>query len=93
MLRYYLKIALRNIRTNKKFSLINIAGFAFAISICLAISLFVVKEFSYDRYHKNADNIIRLINVKYNSSLIDYRAKDILTKNYSFNSYCSYESG
>ena len=83
MLRYYLKIALRNIRTNKKFSLINIAGFAFAISICLAISLFVVKEFSYDRYHKNADNIIRLINVKYNSSLIDYRAKDILTKNYS----------
>jgi putative ABC transport system permease protein len=82
MFRYYLKIAFRNIRTNRKFSIINIAGFAFAISICLAISLFLAKEYSYDRYHKNVDNIVRLINVKYNSSLIDYRVKEILTRNY-----------
>jgi putative ABC transport system permease protein len=82
MFRYYLKIAFRNIRTNKKFSIINIAGFAFAISICLAISLFLAKEYSFDRYHKNADQIVRLINTKYNSSLIDYRVKDILAKNY-----------
>ncbi len=65
------------------FSIINIAGFAFAISICLAISLFLVKEYSFDRYHKNADRIVRLINVKYNSSLVDYRIKDILVNNYS----------
>jgi putative ABC transport system permease protein len=65
------------------FSIINIAGFAFAISICLAIFLFLSKEYSFDRYHKNADNIIRLINTKFNSSLIDYRVKDILAKNYS----------
>jgi putative ABC transport system permease protein len=83
MLRYYLKIAFRNIRTNKKFSIINIVGFAFAISICLVISLFLAKEYSFDRYHKNADQIVRLINTKYNSSLVDYRVKDILSKNYS----------
>ena len=80
---YYLRIAIRNIRTNKKFSIINIAGFAFAISICLAISLFLIKEHSYDRYHRNADQIVRLIDTKDNSSLIDYRVKDILLKNYS----------
>jgi len=80
---YYLKIAIRNIRTNKKFSIINIAGFAFAISICLAISLFLAKEYSFDRFHENADHIVRLINTKFNSSLIDYRVKDILSKNYS----------
>jgi putative ABC transport system permease protein len=80
---YYLKIAVRNIRTNKKFSIINIAGFAFAISICIAISLFLIKEHSYDRYHRNADQIVRLIDTKDNSSLIDYRVKDILLKNYS----------
>jgi putative ABC transport system permease protein len=80
---YYLKIAVRNIRTNKKFSLINIAGFAFAISICMAISLFLIKEHSYDRYHRNAEQIVRLIDTKDNSSLIDYRVKDILLKNYS----------
>ena len=67
----------------KKFSIINIAGFAFAISICLAISLFLAKEYSFDRYHENADQIVRLINTKYNSSLIDYRVKDILSENYS----------
>jgi putative ABC transport system permease protein len=83
MLLYYLKIALRNIRTNKKFSIINIAGFAFAISICMAILLFLLKEYSYDSYHKNADQIVRLVNTKFNSSLIDYRVKDILLKNYT----------
>jgi putative ABC transport system permease protein len=83
MLIYYLKIALRNIRTNKKFSIINIAGFAFALSICLAILLFLLKEYSFDRYHKNGDQIVRLVNAGYNSSLVDYRVKDILQKNYS----------
>ena len=80
---YYLKIALRNIRTNQKFSLINIAGFAFAISICIAISLFLIKEYSYDRFNENADHIVRLNDTKDNSSLIDYHVKDILLKNYS----------
>lgn len=80
---YYFKIASRNIINNREFSIINITGFAFAISICLAISLFLAKEYSFDRYHKNADQIVRVINSKYNSSLIDYRVKDILLKNYS----------
>jgi len=83
MLWYYLKIALRNIRTNKTISIINIAGFAFAISICLSISLFLAKEYSYDRYHKNADQIVRLINTIYKSSLVDYRVKNILSENYT----------
>ena len=82
MFQYYLKIALQNIRANKKFSVINIAGFSFAISICLAISLFVINEYSYDRYHRHAGQIVRLIDTKNNSSSIDYRIKDILLKNY-----------
>lgn len=83
MFLYYLKIAIRNIHTNQKFSIINIAGFAFAISICLAITLFLIKEHSYDRFHKNSDQIVRLIDTKDNTSLIDYRVKDILVSNYS----------
>ncbi len=79
---HYLKIAPPKHPANKKFSIINIAGFAFAISICLAISLFVINEYSYDRYHANAGQIVRLINTKNNSSSIDYRVKDILLKNY-----------
>jgi putative ABC transport system permease protein len=83
MIWYYLRIAFRNIYSNRKFSIINIAGFAFAISICLAITLFLIKEHSYDTYHKNGDQIVRLIDTKNNISLIDYRVKDILLRNYS----------
>ncbi|OFY66333.1 MAG: hypothetical protein A2V64_05920 [Bacteroidetes bacterium RBG_13_43_22] len=79
---YYFKTAVRNILTNRKFSEINILGFAFAISICLAISLFVINEYSYDQYNKNADQIVRLIETNHNSSQIDYRVKDILVKNF-----------
>ena len=82
MFTYYLKSAFRNLWKNKKFSVINISGFAFGISICLAIALFLVKEYSYDRYHKNASQIVRLINSEDNTSSIDYRAKDILLQNY-----------
>ncbi len=82
MIWYYLKSAFRNIRSNKKFSVINITGFAFGISICLAIVLFLVKEYSYDKYHDNANQIVRLIDTKNNSSSIDYRVKDILLENY-----------
>ena len=82
MFTYYLKSAFRNLWKNKKFSVINISGFAFGISICLAIALFLIKEYSYDRYHDNAQQIVRLINSENNTSSIDYRAKDILLQNY-----------
>jgi len=79
---YYLKTAIRNLWNNKKFSIINITGFAFGISICLAIALFLVNEYLCDRYHEHADEIVRVIDVKNNSSSIDYRVKDILLNNY-----------
>ncbi len=82
MFMYYLKIAIRNILTNRKFSIINIAGFAFALSICMAILLFLLKEHSYDSFHEYSNQIVRIVNTEYNSSLIDYRVKDILLKNY-----------
>ncbi len=82
MILYYLKSTLRSLKSNRKFVSINIAGFAFAISICMAIVLFLRKEYSYDRYHENADHIVRLIDTKNNSSSVDYRVKDILLENY-----------
>ena len=81
MIWYYFITAIRSLRNNKKFSVINIAGFAFGISICLAIVLFLIKEYSYDRYHEHAGQIVRLIDTKNNSSSIDYRVKDILVNN------------
>ncbi len=80
---HYFKAAVKNLTNNKKFSAINITGFAFGISICLTITLFLAKEYSYDRFHEHAGQIVRLIDTKKNSSSIDYRVKDILLNNYS----------
>lgn len=61
MFRNYLKIALRNIFKHKAYSVINITGLSVGITCCLLIFGYVNNETSYDRFHKNADRIYRLI--------------------------------
>ena len=61
MFKNYLKIALRNIKRNKGYSFINIAGLSVGLTCCILILLYVKYEFSYDRYHENADNIYRVV--------------------------------
>ena len=59
MLKNYIKIALRNLRRNKLYSSLNIAGLAIGITCCILILLYVQDELSYDRFHENADRIYR----------------------------------
>ena len=59
MLKNYIKIALRNLRRNKLYSFLNIAGLAIGITCCILILLYVQDELSYDRFHENADRIYR----------------------------------
>jgi len=56
----YFKIAWRNLQKNKLVSFINIVGLALGIATCLVISLYVLDEFSYDRYNVKADSIYRV---------------------------------
>ncbi len=60
MLKNYLRVALRNLRKNKGFSLINIVGLAVGVACCITILLYVRNELSYDRFNKNADQIYRV---------------------------------
>ncbi len=61
MFKNYLKVAFRNLWKNKKFSFINIFGLATGMACSLLIFLFVQDEKSYDRFHKDADNIHRVV--------------------------------
>lgn len=61
MIKNYLRITVRNLLRNKVFSAINIFGLAIGISTCLIIMLFVLNEFSYDRFNKKADRIVRVV--------------------------------
>lgn len=60
MLQNYLKIALRNLFHNKVFSFINIAGLSIGLACCMLIVLYTKDEVSYDRFHKNVENIYRI---------------------------------
>ncbi|WP_343672302.1 ABC transporter permease [Chitinophaga sp.] len=57
----YLKIVWRNLMKSKVFSGINILGLAIGIAVCMMILLFVITEFSYDRFHRNGDHIYRVM--------------------------------
>lgn len=75
MIHNYLKIAFRNIRRHKGYFAINVLGLAIGLAICLMISLFVIDEFSYDKYNLNADRIYRVnANIKINGSGINSRS-------------------
>ena len=68
MIKNYLKIAIRNLRRHKGYSLINITGLAIGMAICILILLWVQDELGYDRFHQNADSIYRVTEHQYNSS-------------------------
>lgn len=68
MLKNYLLLAVKNFRKQKMFSLINILGLTVGITCCLMIFLFIVSEFSYDNFHKNGDNIYRVMRISHQSA-------------------------
>jgi len=63
MLKNYLSLAFKNFRKQKMFSLINILGLTVGITCCMLIFLFIMNEFSYDKFHKNGKNIYRVYRV------------------------------
>jgi len=59
MLSNYIKIALRNLKRHRVFSIINILGLSVGLTCCILIGLYINEEMSYDRFHTNSDNIYR----------------------------------
>lgn len=60
MLKNHLKIVYRNFIRYKLFSFINVFGLAIGLSVCMIISLWVLRELSYDRFHEKAHRIYRI---------------------------------
>lgn len=61
MLKNMLKIAIRNILKERTYSFINILGLTIGLTSTVFIMLYVADELSYDKYHKNGDNIYRVV--------------------------------
>jgi putative ABC transport system permease protein len=61
MLKNHLKIAYRNFKRQKLFSFINIASLTVGFSCGILILIFIRYEFSYDKYHDDAQLIYRVV--------------------------------
>jgi putative ABC transport system permease protein len=73
MIRNYLLIAWRNLKKNKTYSIINIAGLAIGLACFLLIALFVLDELSFDKYNEKADRIYRLnARIKFGGADLSY---------------------
>jgi putative ABC transport system permease protein len=60
LIKNYLILAFRNIIKRKLYSIINIVGLAVGLAVVILISLFLSDELSYDKFHKDANNIYRI---------------------------------
>ena len=60
MIRNYLKIAWRNLYKNKLYSMVNLAGLSIGVVGCLLIGIYIHHEWSYDRFHDQADRTARV---------------------------------
>ena len=60
MFRNYFKIAVRNLRKQVAFSVINIAGLSIGLACCILILLYIKDELSFDRFHTNRNQLYQL---------------------------------
>jgi putative ABC transport system permease protein len=63
---HFLKLSIRNILRKKFSSLVNILGLAIGFMGFIAISLYVMGERSYEKYHPDRDNIYRIVHNTFN---------------------------
>ncbi len=61
MLRNYFKTAFRSLIRNRSYAIINIAGLAVGIAVCLLIFIIIQFQTSFDTFHSKKDQIYRVL--------------------------------
>ena len=61
MIKNHLKIAWRNLKSNRLFSLINLLGLSIGLAITMMLFLFIRNERSFDNMYAEKENIYRLL--------------------------------
>ncbi|WP_088124914.1 ABC transporter permease [Roseivirga misakiensis] len=61
MLKNYLIVSLRNFKRHRGYSFINLSGLIVGITACLLISIYVLKEVTFDNFHPKAEQTYRVV--------------------------------
>ena len=71
MIKNYLILTLRNLKSNKGYFIINLLGLTIGITAFILITLWIKAETSYDKFHKNAQNIYRVDYLLYEEGILE----------------------
>ena len=61
MIKNYFKTAFRSLTRNRNYSVINIAGLAVGIAVCMMIFIIIQFQTSFDNFHANKNRVYRLL--------------------------------
>lgn len=61
MFKNYFKIAFRNLVRNKNYTIINIAGLAVGVAVCMMIFIIIQFQTSFDDFHAKKDRVYRVL--------------------------------
>ncbi len=61
MIRNYIKTAFRSLARNRNYTIINIAGLAVGIAVCMMIFIIIQFQTSFDNFHPQKDRIYRVL--------------------------------
>ncbi|MFC1492770.1 ABC transporter permease [candidate division KSB1 bacterium] len=75
MLNNYMKTSVRNMKTHKGYSIINITGLAVGMACSLVLLLWVMHDLSFDIFHENSHRIYRLVVEIENDRIYDQTAR------------------
>jgi ABC-type transport system, involved in lipoprotein release, permease component len=82
MIRFKIKLAVRNLLKNKLYSFLIIGGFAIGFTASILIGLFYSAEKNVNRHFADYKNIYRLYDAKNSKSGLDYKLNAVLAENY-----------
>lgn len=82
MIRFKLKLAIRNLLKNKLYSSLIIGGFAVGFTASILIALFYNAEHNVNTQFKNYKNIYRVYDAKRNKGALDYELYPVFKEQY-----------
>jgi putative ABC transport system permease protein len=82
MIRFKIKLAIRNLLKNKLYSSLIIGGFAIGFTACILIALYYNAEHNVNKQFANYNAVFRLYDAKMSKSGLDYNLNKVLSENY-----------
>jgi len=71
MIGNYLKLTIRNFKSNRTYFFINLLGLTIGITSFILIVFWIKAEISYDKFHRNAGNIYRVDYLLYEEGILE----------------------